>query len=134
MSLVGPQSLHPAQHPVVVFALLGLAHVIGCPALVPGAPLLPLPGADQRVGLEGEQQLRSRLAISFSLSYLLSFVERVPLVDVVLAVDDPQYLVVGVDDAAGVVCLLPWREDGGVRQVELVVSCQTRPGESEVRN
>ena len=51
VSLVGPQSLHPAQHPVVVFALLGLADVIGCPALVPGAPLLPLPGADQRVGL-----------------------------------------------------------------------------------
>ena len=57
MSLIGPESLHPAQHPVVMFALLGLAHVIGGPALVPGAPLLPLPGADQRVGLEGEQQL-----------------------------------------------------------------------------
>ena len=52
VSLVSPESLHPAQHPVVVFALLGLADVRGGPALVPGAPLLPLPGADRGVSLQ----------------------------------------------------------------------------------
>ena len=52
VSLVSPESLHPAQHPVVVFALLGLADVSGGPALVPGAPRLPLPGADRGVSLQ----------------------------------------------------------------------------------
>ena len=52
VSLVSPESLHPAQHPVVVFALLGLADVRGGPALVPGAPLLPFPGADRGVSLQ----------------------------------------------------------------------------------
>ena len=68
--------------------------------------------------------------------YLLSSVQGVPLVDVVLAVDHPEDLVVRVYDAAGVVRLLPVR-DGGVAQVEidLVMTVQTRPvkrGTSEI--
>ena len=74
----------------------------------------------------------SNNSLSLSISYLLGFVERVPLVDVVLAVDDPEDLVVGVDDAAGVVGLLP--HDGGVGQVELVVPCLAGPGYHSVSN
>ena len=45
-------------------------------------------------------------------TYFLGSVECVPLIDVVLTVDNPEYLVVGVDDAAAVVRLLP--HDGGI--------------------
>jgi len=95
VSLVGPQSLHSSEHPVVVLSLLGLCHMAGGPSLVPGVPLPPLPGADLGVSL-------------------LGFIQSVSLVDIVLAVDDPEYLVVRVDDAACVVSLLPGTEDGGV--------------------
>ena len=57
--------------------------------------------------------------------YLFRTVESHPLVDVVLAVDDPEYLVVGVDDAARVVSLLP--HDRGVGQVQLVMPRQSGP-------
>ena len=60
---------------------------------------------------------------SISLSHLLGSVEGVPLVDVVVAVDHPEDYVVGVDDAARIVCL-PVRV-GGVAQVKLIVTIKT---------
>ena len=39
--------------------------------------------------------------------YLFSSIQGIPLVDIVLTVDHPEDLVVGVDDAARVVRLLP---------------------------
>ena len=62
----------------------------------------------------------------FSLSHLLGSVQGVPLVNVVLAVDNPEDLVVSVDDAARIVGLLPVC-DGGVAQIKLVMTVQTRP-------
>ena len=59
------------------------------------------------------------------LTHLLRSVQGVPLVNVVLAVDHPEDLVVGVDDAAGVVGLLPVC-DGGVAQIKLVMTVQAR--------
>ena len=111
MSLVGPQSLHSSEHPVVVLSLLGLCHMAGGPSLVPGVPLPPLPGADLGVSLKITISSQRSLP---SLTYLLGFIQSVSLVDIVLAVDDPEYLVVRVDDAACVVSLLPGTEDGGV--------------------
>ena len=61
---------------------------------------------------------------SISLSHLLGSVEGVPLVDVVVAVDHPEDFVVGVDDAARIVGLLPVRV-GGVAQVKLIVTIKT---------
>ena len=43
--LVLAQSFHPAQHPVVVLALLLVRHVLGRPGRVPAVPLLVLPTA-----------------------------------------------------------------------------------------
>ena len=40
-------------------------------------------------------------------TYFLGSVECVSLIDVVLTVDDPKYLIVGIDDAAAVVGFLP---------------------------
>ena len=65
------------------------------------------------------------MSIYLSVSHLLSSVQGIPLVDVVLAVDHPEDLVVGVDDAARVVGLLPVC-DGGVAQVKLIVTIKTR--------
>ena len=64
--------------------------------------------------------------ISISLTHLLGSVQGVPLVNVVLAVDNPEDLVVSVDDAARIVRLLPVC-DGGVAQIKLVMTVQTRP-------
>ena len=52
VGLVGPQSLHPAHHPVVVLGLGRLGHVLRRPAAVPLAPLLVLPRAHTRVRLQ----------------------------------------------------------------------------------
>ena len=64
--------------------------------------------------------------ISISLTHLLGSVQGVPLVNVVLAVDNPEDLVVSVDDAARIVRLLPVC-DGRVAQIKLVMTVQTRP-------
>ena len=57
--------------------------------------------------------------------YLLGSVEGISLVNIVFTVDHPEYLEVLLDDAAGVVALLP--HDAGVRQVQTLVTSVARP-------
>ena len=123
VGLVGPQPLHSADHPVVVPGLGRLAHVLTGPLHMPLVPSLVLPRTHTRVSLKRKVICEHVILVYIILTHLLGSVQGVPLVNVVLAVDHPEDLVVCVDDAAGVVGLLPVC-DGGVAQVKLVMTVQ----------